>query len=371
MPALTAQTPFLTIDARAPEASQSLRDYAELIAQRKYLDPAPADQSQPHHKHHKHHILPKSMFPGFAKKRWNLVPLSLAEHFQAHFLLAQLMADEIATHRALYIMNKRYPAIKEGTTERDWAQLQESERLTNEAASRLQGKLRHEDWKMEAYRRRMSKIRTECNRRNWTDAEYRREQSARIAEGRAEKFYSDSERVARATAAQAEKTSGVLHWNFKPVNIYRHLTGELVASSVCLRQFCKEHRLNQGHMHATLAADRSRPSGRGNRTHAKCYFARPIDENGNVIGSINPAVQAADHHHARRADIFRASDSVCIARDVIISQFCRDNPLGQRFSQSALSRTAHADRSKKSSASNPHTHKGIYARYRCHKRKKR
>lgn len=37
----------------------------------------------------KHHILPRKVFPEFEKEKWNLIPLTLREHFIAHYILAK------------------------------------------------------------------------------------------------------------------------------------------------------------------------------------------------------------------------------------------------------------------------------------------
>lgn len=58
----------------------------------------------------KHHILPKSMWPEFEKSKWNLVRLSLNDHFTAHKLLSKMcLAGEDTrkmTH-ALWFMTHR------------------------------------------------------------------------------------------------------------------------------------------------------------------------------------------------------------------------------------------------------------------------
>lgn len=356
--------------------------YVQDMCRRKFLDPHPSrkrrrsagrplatrrrtrqrtKRSTSRQVFHKHHILPRALYPEFEKKDWNIVLLSLEEHFDAHVALTKIMPDEIATHRALNYMTKRF--VKPHGF--DWQQAEASEKVANAAASVLQRILRLTDWKRLPYRLKMSAIRSFCNYKNWRDPIYRSMQSLKIWQGR-QRFYEDPEAVARSTAAQSAKTSGKKHWRFKPVNIYRHETGELVAAGVCLSEFCKQHRpkkLNQGHMHATMKADRTRPSTGENRAHTGGYFARGLDEDGNVIGLVCPAVPQPDHHHARRANIYRAADDVCVAENVIISQFRDHNNLGKKFSQSALSKTATADRTQPSTGKNPLAHKGYYARY--------
>jgi len=350
-----------TCDIATSEAALGI--YARDIVDRKYLNPHPTPTEGAEAEaqvYHNHHILPKSLYPEFAKKRWNFVRLSLEEHFHAHVLLAKMMHEQVAMHQALYVMTLRYPIHDPAF---DWAQAEESERKANAAASLLQSKLRAQDWQTPEYAQKISQSMSLTNLAKWQDEEYRHTQTAAIKKGRQEKFYANPEAVMRATKAQSEKTSGERHWRFQPVNIYRHDSGALVAEHVCLSDFCKKHNLNQPHMQLSISADRSRPSGRGNRAHSKGYFARAVDEHGKVIGEVGPAVPQPEHHHARPADIYRASDNVCVARGVIIRQFCQRNELGIRFSQSALSRTALADLSKPSTTKNPCAHKGYYARY--------
>lgn len=363
----------LSLTVPAPATMAALQAYAHLIFDAKIVAPLPAKkrvrkgEAAPDNTittdspvTHTHHILPKSLFPQFARKKWNLVRLVLPEHFDAHVLLTKAMDEQIAVHRALYIMYQRYPITDPGF---DWAQAAESERLTNAAASVLQAERRRQDWQNPEYRAKISAAISRRNTADWQDDAYRATQAAAIRIGRREKFYANPEAVARATAAQSQKTSAENHWAFKPVNIYRHKTGELIAERVCLTDYCERYRLNQPHMHQSLWADRTLPSGRGNRAHSKGYFARALDDDGNVIGVVCPAVSAKDHHHAKRADIYRASDNICIARNVIISQFCIENDIGMTFSQSALSRTAKSDRTMPSSRENPLWHKGHYAQY--------
>lgn len=347
-------------------AMAALESYACAMVTRKMLDPHPPKaksnaKSSDDPVCHNHHILPKALFPQFAKKKWNIVRLTLPEHFNAHVLLAKVMNEQIAVHRALYVMTKRYPVED---SDFDWKQAGESEKQTNAAASILQSRRRTEDWKSPAYRKKISAAITRRNIQDWQDADVRRERTAAITKGRQEKFFANPDAVARATAAQSQKTSAEKHWRFQPVNIYRHTDGALVAEHVCLTDYCKRHKLNQPHMQTSLSADRTRPSGRGNRAHSKGYFARALDENGAVIGEVCPAVPPKDHHHAKRANIYRASDDVCVARNVIIRQFCQNNDLGPKLSQGALSRTAYSDRSKPSTRENPTHHKGYYAVYK-------
>lgn len=362
-PALNTATPITPAMVMAART-----DYARLIFDAKYVDPLPPkkrmkrndvtqdDMPVTHH----HHILPKALFPAFARKKWNIVQLTVPEHFDAHVLLTKIMNEQIAVHRALYVMIKRYAVT---TPDFDWAQAAESEQLTNEAASVRQSELRLQDWQNPAYRAKISEAISRRNTSDWRDAEYRAVLTAAINNGRQEKFYANPDAVARATAAQSNKTSGKNHYRSQLVNIYKHETGALVAEKVCLAEYCDENGLNQPHMHSSLSADRSKPSTEQNRTWSKGYFARRIDDAGNVVGEVCPAVPPKDHPNTKRADIFRAADNSCVARNVIITRFCDGNDLGIKLTQSALSRTAKSDRLMPSSRDNPLWHKGFYAIY--------
>ena len=345
-------------DQSAAEEALSGFAYAQLIALRKYVIPhAVCETAGAKRVVQKHHIFPKALFPEFDRKQWNLVPLKISEHFDAHLLLSQAVPDEIALYRALTFMMKRY-AVPPGMNQRDWGQLEEAERRANEAARVLQAQLRKRDWKCPNYRQKMSIIRSDRNRKNWEDPEYRRNQATKIRDGRTTKFFADPQAVARATAAQSAKTRGKQHANFKPVNIYLDSTGELVAENSCAAEFCRDHGLNPGHLYSTINSNRNEPSGRFNRAHTGGFFARAIAPDGSVIGIVAPAVPKVDHPNVKRADIFRASDDVCVAKNVNITHFCKANPLGVTFTQSALSGTARAALKGKK-----HVHKGFYARY--------
>ncbi len=56
---------------------------------------------------HKHHILPKKEFPEFAKDLNNLVRLSPADHFRAHYWLACCAPDHEPFQRVFYLMANR------------------------------------------------------------------------------------------------------------------------------------------------------------------------------------------------------------------------------------------------------------------------
>lgn len=309
--------------------------------------------------YHKHHIVMKKMAPTWAQSDWNEIRLNLKEHWEAHLLLAQIFPERRAPHATVEYMWKLH---RDGSDIFDVEQVQASLVQAYRASSIQQAVLREQDWQRLEYRQQMSAAFSLANLRKWKREAYRRSQSAATFAGRLEKFYSDPEKVRRATAAQSEKTSAEKHWRHQPVNIYLHYTGALVALGVNLTDYCKQNGLNQAHMHTTLTADRSKPCSRDNRSQHQGFFARRVTEQGEVIGSTGPAVPQV-HHRARLANIYRDEDDVCVARGVVITRFCRDNALGITFSQSALSRTAHADRTQHSTAKMPTHHKGYYARY--------
>lgn len=65
------------------------------------------------------------------------------------------------------------------------------------------------------------------------------------------------------------------------------------------------------------------------------------------------------HPMAKAANIYRYSDGVLVAENVVIKEWCRMN----NYNQGAMSLTLLADFSKPSSRKNHHHHKGVYARY--------
>jgi hypothetical protein len=55
-------------------------------------------------KGHKHHILPRKEFPEFAKDANNIMRLSPADHFRAHYLLAVCAPQAVSFQRTVYMM---------------------------------------------------------------------------------------------------------------------------------------------------------------------------------------------------------------------------------------------------------------------------
>ena len=79
--------------------SEFLDDYLDLV-------------SNPDIEGEKHHILPKSIFPAYAKCGWNLVILSVERHFNAHSLLPDIVIDPKHKHKmicAKHMMLKHRP----------------------------------------------------------------------------------------------------------------------------------------------------------------------------------------------------------------------------------------------------------------------
>lgn len=66
---------------------------------------------------HNHHILPKSMFPEYAKCKWNIVRLSVFEHLLAHKLLAEIVVNNKDQHRMVCAYNLMSKTAKERTPE--------------------------------------------------------------------------------------------------------------------------------------------------------------------------------------------------------------------------------------------------------------
>lgn len=82
---------------------------------------------------------------------------------------------------------------------------------------------------------------------------------------------------------------------------------------------------------------------------------------GRYDGKNNPMFgkTGKNHHKAKVANIYCANTNETIAEGINIGEWSRLNG----FNNDCLSRTARADRSKPSTATNRHHHKGIYARY--------
>ena len=66
-----------------------------------------------------------------------------------------------------------------------------------------------------------------------------------------------------------------------------------------------------------------------------------------------------NHPAAKSANIYDAKTCELIVENVTIQVYARENG----YDPSSLSATARSDRSEPSTRNNPHTHKGIYARY--------
>ena len=374
-----AQGPAATTSAEADEAAIrsacALGDYARQVSYRKFIAPHPEQRRGKRRKGQKlnqrpsappvqlHHIFPKALYPQFADKAWNLAGMFIPAHYGAHLALAGFAPEEPALSVAVSAMRKRFRHFLDNP---DCPESWMAEERARAAASALQSKLRKKDWEDPAYRQKRSEERTKFNKEIWQDPVKRETRRKSIVHGRQTGFYSDPEAVTRATAAQAEKTRGKRHWKFKPVNIYDHKTGALVAEHICLREFAIAQGITQSHLQQTLTANRRTRARDTNRHHAGGYFARALRKDGTVIGDVAPARATLPHPNSKPANIYRHipdGEDICVARGVIISQFCNENDLGIRFSQSALSRTAYGDFSKPPSKQNVLTTKGYYARY--------
>lgn len=337
--------------------------YFELMFHRQYVAPheGTGGTDEDGRVYHTHHIAPKSIQPGFDKDRWNLVRLSFEEHIRAHELLidATTGEDKVAMSRALACMTQMYRAA-DGSF--DMEKAAEAARIANKANSEAQSDRLKERWKDPSYRAQKSRERSSTNRRNWTKKDYRARQTAAIVEGR-QRSFQDKAFKEDVYARQAAAISGEKHFRFRPLNIYCHDTGLLVAEGVCLTEWCRENALDQPHLFETISADRSKPSSRENRAHNKGYFARYLDENGAPIGGVNPAVPQPKPNRGKWANVYRYEDDSLVAANVIVSQFVKTDVEGKKLTQGALSRTAYADHTMPSSTKNPHAHKGFYIEY--------
>lgn len=74
----------------------------------------------------------------------------------------------------------------------------------------------------------------------------------------------------------SEDRLGHLHHNAKPANIYNHSTGELIASNVIIREWCRGTDYNRAHLSRSALTDRSKPSSSINNHHHKGIYARYI-----------------------------------------------------------------------------------------------
>ena len=66
------------------------------------------------------------------------------------------------------------------------------------------------------------------------------------------------------------------------------------------------------------------------------------------------------NHNSKMANIYDRYTNLPIAENIVLSEWCRNNPT---YDVSNLSMTTKADRSKPSNGTNRHYHKGIYAQY--------
>jgi hypothetical protein len=357
---MTQTTNTQTVDQPCAAAQAA---YFELMFHRQYVAPhgGTGGTDEDGRVYHTHHIAPKSIQPGFDKDRWNLVRLSFEEHIRAHELLIDATSgeDKIAMSRALACMTKMY---RDADGSFDVEKAAEAARIANEANSEAQSERLKKRWGDPMYRAEKSRERRTTNRRNWAKKDYRARQRKAIIEGRRRSF-EDKAFKEDVYARQAAAISGEKHFRFRPVNIYCHDTGLLVAEGVCLREWCREKELDQPHLFETISADRSKPSSRENRAHHKGYFARYLNEIGAPVGDINPAVPQAKPNAGKLANVFRYEDDSLYAANIIVSQFVKTRVDGKKLSQSVLSQTAYADLTMPSSTKNPHQHKGFYIEY--------
>lgn len=344
-------------------AARASEDYLDLMFTRKYLDPLPDKSTCKEAVVHVHHAAPKSLAPGFRTEAWNLIPLKLEEHVRAHELLSVATRGraKIAMAHAFTLMIQAYQT-PDGAFDLHVAE--EALRIANAANSVAQSQRLTERWQDPDYRQQQSMLRSEINSKNWQVPQYRARQSRVIAEGRQRRFESDPDFKKDVYLRKAEKMSGKQHFNAKPVNIYDHETGLLVAENVCLSEWCRDQDICQPHLYNTIHGDRRFPSSRKNRTHHAGYFARYLDEDGCVVGRVTPAVSKAVSKRARPADLYRYADDSLAAENIIVSSFVKEPFEGVQLSQQGLSATAFADPDLPASSENRLQHKGYYIVYR-------
>lgn len=83
-----------------------------------YFELCSKDTDEPKY-FHKHHILPKSMYPEYAKVAWNIVRLTYQNHYKVHAILAQICMSQEHTNKmsvAFGLMRKSSNSILDAET---------------------------------------------------------------------------------------------------------------------------------------------------------------------------------------------------------------------------------------------------------------
>lgn len=88
------------------------------------------------------------------------------------------------------------------------------------------------------------------------------------------------------------------------------------------------------------------------------YYGKTLSEE--TKRKMSEARSGVKNANSKLANIYDRYTDKIIAENVVLSEWCRNNP---GYSVSNLSRTAKADRNSPSSLTNRHYHKGLYAKY--------
>jgi hypothetical protein len=118
-------------------------------------------------------------------------------------------------------------------------------------------------------------------------------------------------------------------------------------------------------------ARRNRPSNRKGCTltnEMKERLSKALLGNKNSLGvkhseetrlKVSKATSGANNPKAKKANVYDYASGECIAKDVVLKVWCRENG----YDQGCMSRTAHSNHELPASSTNLHKHKGVYARY--------
>tara|TARA_R110002126_G_scaffold1729_10_gene10388 strand:+ start:77 stop:754 length:678 start_codon:yes stop_codon:yes gene_type:complete len=195
----------------------------------------------------RHHVLPKSL--GGSNDPSNLVYLSGKAHYLAHYLLFKICGVGPMSH-AFWAMSAMDPSS--GHRHVPNGRSFEVARIANAAAISI------------------------VNTGRTVSAETR----AKIATWHNGKVVSDDTRAKMSLSWTPERRvkmaadrTGLTHPRAKPVNIYCHYTGKMIAEHVTVKTFAQDYGYNQGNLSRTAHADRSQPSVTNNLHHHKGIYA--------------------------------------------------------------------------------------------------
>lgn len=88
------------------------------------------------------------------------------------------------------------------------------------------------------------------------------------------------------------------------------------------------------------------------------YYGKTLSEE--TKRKMSAARSGVKNANSKLANVYDKYTNQIVAENVVLSEWCKSNP---KYDVSNLSMTTRADRSKPSSATNRHYHKGLYAKY--------